>query len=70
MFTRQVKYKVGKSTLIIRNIKEICQLGREIDIFPSIKYFTDRAFSNFRLKKNQSDQSEYDIKVLFPAPTQ
>ena len=38
--------------------------------FPSISSFTDRVFSTFRRKIYGSDQSEVDIKVLIPAPTQ
>ena len=41
-----------------------------MDKFPSISYFKDRVFSIFRRKKYGSDQSEMDIKVLIPAPTQ
>ena len=37
---------------------------------PSISSFTDRVFPIFRRKRHESDQSEKDIKVLIPAPTQ
>ena len=38
--------------------------------FPSISSFTDRVFSIFRRKIYGSDQSEMNIKVIIPAPTQ
>ena len=40
------------------------------NLFPSISSFKDRDFSIFRRKNYGSDQSETDVKVIIPAPTQ
>ena len=52
MFTREIKVKVGQSTLITLIIKrKRCRIWREINIFPSISSLTDSVFSIFRQKK-------------------
>ena len=50
MFTRQFKVKMGKSTVIILSMKEICRLWREAKTLPSISSFIHRVFFNFRQK--------------------
>ena len=70
MFTRQVKVKNRKKYFNHKKYKEKCWLWREINTFPSISSFADRVFSIFRRKIYGSDQSEMEIKVIIPAPTQ
>ena len=50
--------------------RKICRLWREINTLPSISSFTYRVFSIFERKKNGSDPSVKDIKLVIPAPTQ
>ena len=46
-----------------------CQLWQEIKTFPSIHSLISCVFSIFRQKKYESNPSEMENKVLFPAPT-
>ena len=69
LFTRQIKVKIGKSTLIILFTKEKMPTLAGKNTPPSISFLTDRVLSIFRQKRYGSDPSEMDIKVAIPAPT-
>ena len=64
------RYKVEKSTLITIFTKPKFQLRRQTNNFQSICFPIGRVFSIFRQKLYGTNQSEMDIKKLFPAPTQ
>ena len=64
MFTRQVKVQSRQKYFSHNNNKG------KLKSFPSTSFFTDCVFSIFRRKLYGYDQSELDIKLLIPAPTQ